>query len=199
MTCYDEDSRIVSAYSDRFTVTGMTGVTPSDVVAAVPDDTSGPQDVISASASSAPGSSTSSASSSSPSASRSSETDAPDSPASTSASTPNGGSPLSSGLSTGAKAGIGIAAALFAIIIAAGAWYLLVKRGRRKQRPATEWSKPELHGDSVTHQEGGHQERLASGAVAEAPDTGRPPEMASNVRAELDGNWRGHEISAGRF
>jgi len=112
-----------------------------------------------------------------------------------------GASPLSSssshGLSVGAQAGIGVAVGLAGLgLIIFGALALLRRRrhGRRLQDDSHVHDKPELSGDSVSDERRGLAEADTSHGVAEADGVGRPPEMDDrNVRAELEGDWRGHE------
>lgn len=93
------------------------------------------------------------------------------------------------GLSTGAEAGIGIGVAVTALLcvgLGLFAW--------RRRKPSSivledAYQKAELPGQCKEWPEFGVDE------VYEADGTGRPPEVQGNVRAELESEWRGWEVS----
>lgn len=59
-----------------------------------------------------------------------------------------------------------------------------------------EFSKPELDGESLMKPEP-YIDEVGDTGVSEVNGMGRPAEMDQNVRAELEGGWRGHEAPAG--
>ncbi|KAF7185667.1 hypothetical protein HII31_13008 [Pseudocercospora fuligena] len=101
------------------------------------------------------------------------------------------------GLSTGAKAGIGVGAAIGALLVIGIVIFVLWRK--RRQRKATpdqsplgssdKFEKAELSGEPKQVPE------LKATNLYEADGTGRPGEMSNaNVRAELEGDWRGWEV-----
>lgn len=100
-----------------------------------------------------------------------------------------------SNLSRSAKVGIGVGAAIGGIAALLLVWILLRRKRRRSKRndDADRFRKPELHGESVK-QAAPRLDELADANVNEVDGTNKPSEMDHmNVRAELEGDWRGHE------
>ena len=107
----------------------------------------------------------------------------------TSAATTSAHSNAPNGLSTGAEAGIGVGASIAGLLlIAAVTFFLLRNRRHRKVRD----SAPAGHGmvDAKNAPEEKDSQR-----IHEAHGDSRLAEAdSSNVRAELEGNWHGHEV-----
>lgn len=130
-------------------------------------------------------------------------TNSPSSPASAS---PSNSALAEDGLSTGAKAGIGIGIALVVVLLIAGGVFFVIRRRRSARKAAaTTGQGPqmgELHGDNrrPTEAPPGYSEdggRRQNTNVAYWQKTPRTPNAAP-VEAEGDHNWRGglHEMES---
>ncbi|KAI5363334.1 hypothetical protein Slin15195_G107200 [Septoria linicola] len=103
------------------------------------------------------------------------------------------------GLSTGAKAGIGVGAALGVLLVILGIVLFRRRRSHQgKEQPATStnengFEKAELQGEGKSRAE------LDATSVYEVDVVKHPAEMhGSDTRAELEDNWRGWELPAQR-
>lgn len=197
MTSQYKDGSVVN-YSPRFSITGMTGTVPANIshAAAGMDAMNYPPTQIEAypsTDSSTTRTSTSSSATANPTITVTAAG------AASSTSKPASGSGVPAGLSTGAKAGTGIAVVAVVLSIAAVVAWLLVRR--RKRRVPSEKSnqayvdgKAELSGEQSEIHRPPFSELGHEGELAEAGSDARPPEADDrHVRAELDGNWYGHE------
>ena len=96
----------------------------------------------------------------------------------------------SSGLNTGAAAGIGVGATIGGLALIGGLWwftqrYKLTQRQQNSQRRRPHDRTVEVKGPY-----------LVDGTVVEAPNTSMPYELDDrNVRAELDGGWQAPEAA----
>lgn len=99
-----------------------------------------------------------------------------------------------SSISTGAKAGIGVGAALAVILLVVLG--LIFWRRRRSSKSTTTdvqdttFEKAELPGEGV------HRELDGDGVKYESGGLSKPHEVGDNVRAELEGDWTGWEAPA---
>lgn len=105
-------------------------------------------------------------------------------------------SPTASGLSSGEKAGIGVGAALGGLAICASALFFFWRRRRRNQKrspspTADPGGKAELPGEGRE----AHTDELDNDRqIHEMTGVGKPAMLDHmNVRAELEGDWRGWE------
>lgn len=121
----------------------------------------------------------------------------------TGSTSPAAGQPASHGshqsrLSTGAQAGIGVGAALAGILILLLAvWLLRRKRRRSKPGEADNFWKPELHSNDEERTMP-HISEKDNTNINEVDEVSRPSEMGhGNLRAELEGDWYGHEAATG--
>jgi hypothetical protein len=102
--------------------------------------------------------------------------------------------PSPSGLSTGAQAAIGIGVAVVAILLASILAFFLLRRRRRRKSSSDQVSDAGTFEKSELPGKGLERAELNDTSVNEVDGTGRPWEMdPDNVRAELEGDWRGWE------
>lgn len=117
--------------------------------------------------------------------------------AATSQQTPTKLLPTLEPLSPGAKGGIGagVAVGVVAIIFSAVLIWWRLNRHKRDLDTETDFAtKPELHGEGKEAPPLQIDELGADGEIREADNTGKPAQMDHmNVRAELEGHWRGWE------
>lgn len=117
------------------------------------------------------------------------------SPITSVAASPTNGQASHASLSSGAKAGIGVGVAV-AILVAVVALFFVL---RRKRRPSIkpnehEFSKAELHSESLKKVETHIAELDDTGTINETGTEEKPAEMEDQSKyAELEGEWRGHE------
>ena len=100
-----------------------------------------------------------------------------------------------SGLSNGAKVGLGIGIAAIGIITIFLVWFIIYKKRQRENGGSSDaFLKPELHSESLKKSTPEIAELDNASIINQLSGVGEPQELGDqNTCAELEGNWQGHE------